>query len=131
MHIVKQLSVFMANRPGALSELISLLSQEKVNVEGFSVSDTVDHAVVRVVVDKPERTLHLLGDHGILCVENDILAVDLPNRPGALANLSQKLGRAKVNIEYAYGSAGKRGGAGRLFLRVGDLARAQKVIKNR
>ncbi len=128
MKSVKQISVFMANEPGALSKLTRMLAVEKINVEAFMVSDTIDHAVVRMVVDRPELAMHLLGDAGILCVENEVLALELPNRPGLLNELAARLGKARVNIEYAYGSAGGAKAKGVLVLRVRDVKRAAKVL---
>lgn len=128
MKIVKQLSVFLKNRPGTLSGICSHLSKEEINILGFSVSDTIDHAVVRMVVDEPVRTLHMLGDSGILVIENDVLAVALKNETGQLSNLAEILGGSGVNIEYAYGGIQEGDVSGILYMRVSDAKKALELL---
>ena len=129
MPVVKQLSVFLENKPGALARLYDSFARAKVNLIAISVSDTVDHAVVRMVVDAPERAIALIEHHGVLVVDNDVLAVRLTNKPGALANMAEKLAQAKINIEYAYGTAGASKTGSTIILRVNNLAKARKVLK--
>ncbi len=124
--IVTQLSVFLRNKPGVLAEMCGELAKENINIRAISVSDTVDHAVVRLIVDEPDKALHLLGEHGVLVVETELLAMQLPDGPGVLADAARKLCDAGVNIEYAYGS----GGAGEcsLMIRVSDNDKAQAAL---
>jgi hypothetical protein len=128
MQIAKQLSIFLKNRPGTLADVCAHLHQEGVNILGFAVSDTVDHAVVRIVVDEPMKAIHMLGNAGVLVVENDVLVVELKNEPGQLATLGQKLSDAGINIDYAYGGLAKDASAGVLFVRVSDVKRAVEIL---
>lgn len=128
MKIVKQLSVFLKNRPGTLSGICKHISDAGINILGFSVSDTIDHAVVRMIVDEPVRTLHLLGDSGILVIENDVLAISLKNETGQLSGLAEKLGGSGVNIEYAYGGIQEGDDSGVLFMRVSDAKKALDLL---
>lgn len=89
--IEKQLSLFLVNKPGVLADVCQSLSDNNINIRGLSVSDTVDHAVVRLIVDDPIKAIHLLGEHGVLVVETDVLAVDVDDQPGALAKVARKL----------------------------------------
>ncbi len=129
MKVVKQISIYLENRPGTLAEIANTLSDRKINVEAFMVSEAVDYAVVRMVVSDPDTAIHVLGDRGLLVIENFILALSLKNRPGQLVKISERLGKAKVNIHYAYGSAGASGGNGFLYTRVSHLDRAKQVLK--
>lgn len=124
--VTQQLSVFLKNQPGVLAEFLDGLAKEKVNVRAISVSDTVDHAVVRLVVDKPHILLHLLGDHGVLVVETDVLAIEMPDKPGVMANIARKLAQSNINIEYAYGSADHDKAL--VVLRVNDIDKARAVL---
>jgi len=128
MKIVKQLSVFLKNRPGTLSGICKHLSDEGINILGFSVSDTIDHAVVRMIVDEPVRALHLLGDAGILVIENDVIVIVLMNKTGQLSDLAEKLGGSGVNIEYAYGGIQEGDESGILFMRVSDAKKAMEIL---
>lgn len=130
MQIVKQLSIFLKNRPGTLADVCSHLTEEGINIIGFSVSDTVDHAVVRMVVDEPLKATHLLGNAGVLVVENDILVLDLKNEPGQLADLGAALGKAGINIEYAYGGLTRDAQTGVLYVRSNDAKKAFEVLSS-
>ncbi len=128
MKIVKQLSVFLKNHPGTLLGVCAHISDAGINILGFSVSDTIDHAVVRMIVDEPVRTLHLLGDAGILVIENDVLAITLKNETGQLAGLAETFGGSGVNIEYAYGGIQEGDDSGVLFMRVSDAKKAFELL---
>ncbi|MCY2995461.1 MAG: ACT domain-containing protein [Planctomycetota bacterium] len=124
--IEKQLSIFLENKPGVLAEVAKTLADHGVNIRGLSVSDTVDHAVVRIIVTDPQKAIHILGEHGLLVVETDVLAVKLADQPGRLAELATQLARAKVNIEYAYGSSDDTQAT--VFFRVSDVKRAVQIL---
>lgn len=126
MEVVKQLSIFLKNEPGVLADVCSALAGKDVNLLGLCVSDTVDHAVVRMIVSDPAAARDVLEERGTLVVETEVLAIDIPNKPGALAETSRKLGAAKVNIEYSYGSA--HGENTTLYMRVGSIADARKAL---
>mgnify|MGYP003853438547 FL=1 len=102
VRIVEQLAIFIANRPGTLVEVCDALADDKINIYGLTVSDTVDHAVVRMVVSDTRRAIALLEAHGTLVVESEVLMVENDNRPGSLSRIATTLATAKINIEYAY-----------------------------
>jgi len=124
--IVQQLSVFLENRPGVLAEVCKALSEKAINILGFSISDTVDYAVVRLIVDDSTGATHVLGEGGALVVETEVLELKLANRPGSLQDVAAKLAKAGVNIEYAYGSGD--GKEGRVYIRVSDVKKATAVL---
>jgi len=129
MHIDKQLAVFLENKPGALARLCGALAERGVNLLALTVSDTVDHAVVRVVVDRPEEAAHVLGDAGMLVVESEVLVIEVPNRPGGLAAVARKLAEHDLNIEYAYCTTGPDNPSGNLVLRTHDPHRALGILQ--
>ncbi len=129
MAIAKQLSVFLENKPGVLGRLCKSFKDNKININALSVSDTVDHAVVRLIVSDPSRARDLLEQHGVLVVETDVLSLELPDQPGILAQIANKLAKAKINIEYAYGTAGGSNTHPTLIVRVSDTKRAAKLLK--
>lgn len=114
----------MENKPGALFNLTRYLSEKNINIEGISIADTADHAIVRLVVDKPNEAIHLLGDIGILVLESELLAVSLTNEPGTLANFCQKLIDMGSSIEYAYGSSFPESSDVTLYIRVVDHSKS-------
>ncbi len=124
MKVAKQLALFVENKPGTLAAVCQALADKKINIEAISISDAVDHAVVRMVVDNPQKALHLLGEHGVLVVERDVLVVTGPSQSGALARIAKILAKQKINIEYAYTATES------MILRVDNIAKARRVLKN-
>ena len=106
------------------------LADAKVNIYAISASDTVDHTVIRMVVDNPQKALFVFEEHGTLVVEDDVLLIDGDNRPGSLATICEKLGAAKVNIEYCYCSTSPGTRRGLLILRVKNPQKALKVLNS-
>jgi len=130
MQITKQLAIFLENKPGTLARLCDALAAVKINIYAITVSDTIDHSVIRLVVSDPRKTLLLLEEHGTLVVEDDVLMVDGDNKPGALARICHRLAAAKVNIEYCYCATSPDAKKGLLILRPSDPKKALKVLNS-
>lgn len=128
VRIVEQLAIFIANRPGTLVEVCDALADDKINIYGLTVSDTVDHAVVRMVVSDTRRAIALLEAHGTLVLESEVLMVENDNRPGSLSRIANALAKAKINIEYAYLASMPAARRGLLILRVCDVKKAFKIL---
>lgn len=126
--IVEQLAIFIANKPGTLAEVCDALAADKINIYGLTVSDTVDHAVVRMVVSDTQRAMALFEAYGTLVVENEVIMIENDNRPGGLSRIAKTLSGARVNIEYAYLASMPMARHGLLILRVSDVKRAMKVL---
>ena len=128
MDIVKQLALFLANKPGTLAEVCDELAKAKVNIYALTISDTVDHSVVRMVVSDSNKALMILGERGVLVVENEVLMIENSNKPGSLASISHRLSAAKINIEYAYLATSPGSKRGLLILRPSDTKKALKIL---
>ena len=128
MDTMKQLAVFVANRPGTLAQICQTLADNGINILGISVADAMDHAVLRFVVDKAAVAVHVLGETGLLVLDSDVLAIALDNQPGRLSDVSRALGEADVNIEYAYGGTSRSDKTGTLFLKVSDTDAARVAL---
>ncbi|HEY5540377.1 MAG TPA: ACT domain-containing protein [Coriobacteriia bacterium] len=123
---VKQLSVFVENKAGRVSEVTDQLGRAGVNIRGFSVSDTVDYGIVRLVVDDPDRGLEVLHDAGFAVKSNDVLCVELPDHPGGLAGVLKVVSAAGVNIEYVYSLIGTY-----VVINVADIDRAVGLLRDK
>ena len=130
MQITKQLALFLDNRPGTLARLADALSEAKVNIYAISTSDTIDHSVIRLVVDNYRKAMELFEERGTLVVEDDVLMVSGDNKPGSLARIAHKLAAGKVNIEYAYCATPPNAKKGLMILRVSDAKKALKVLNS-
>ncbi len=123
-----QLAVFLENRPGALARVCEALAKAGINIHALTVSDTVDHSVVRMIVSDSTKALMLLGESGVLAFENDVLCIDAANEPGVLGKIADALSRAEVNIEYAYFASGASLPTGITILRPSDVEKAQRAL---
>ncbi len=128
MQITKQLALFLENRPGMLARVCEALASAGINIYALSISDTVDHSVIRMVVSDPAKALFVFEERGTLVVEDEVLMITGDNKPGSLAKVAHKLARAKINIEYAYCATPPDAKRGLLILRVSDAKRAMKVL---
>jgi len=128
MEIAKQLSVFLANKPGTLADVCEELAKAKVNIFALTISDTADHSVVRMVVNDTAAAVAIFEERGVLVVESKVLMIENNNKPGTLAKISSRLAKAKINIEYAYLATSPGAKAGLLILRADDTKKALKVL---
>ena len=131
MEIAKQLSVFLANKPGMLADVCDELAKADVNIFALTISDTADHSVVRMVVSDTERALAIFEERGVLVVASKVLLIENSNKPGALAKIATRLAKAKINIEYAYLATSPSAKRGLLILRVDDTKGALKILKKK
>lgn len=128
MRVVEQLAIFIANKPGTLAEVCDALAADRINIYGLNVSDSVDHAVVRMVVSDTRKALVLFESRGTLVVENDVLMIENDNKPGSLSRIAKTLGTHGINIEYAYLASMPSAKKGLLILRVQDAQKALKYL---
>jgi len=102
MPLEKQLSVFVQNKVGSLGELSVALAKANINIKALSIVDDLDWGIVRLIVDEPEKAKEILHKLGLMYGEGQVVTVMLENHPGALAELADKLGKKKINIEQAF-----------------------------
>jgi hypothetical protein len=124
---VKQFSVFVPNRLGRLHDLTRLLSTNGVNVLAMTVLDATDSAVIRIVVDDPDKARRLLGDHNFAFTESDLLVVALDSTT-EVTNLMSALLEAEVNINYLYAFIPHPQGKSLLALSMEDNDVAEQVL---
>ncbi len=131
MQIAQQLSIFIENKPGTLARVCDAMAAEKINIYALSISDTVDHAVVRLVVSDPRKALRVFEEHGTLVVAREVLMLGGSNKPGSLSAIAHKLAEHRINIEYAYCATAPQTTKGLLILRVNDAKRALQVLRGK
>lgn len=122
-----QLSVFLGNRPGVVADLCRSLIDANINIRALTVLDTVDIGTMRMVVDNAERAKDALKGTAAAYVLVPVLSLELPNRPGAFAQVARTLANAGVNIEYVYATAAPTTDRSLAIFRVSDLATALKL----
>ncbi|MBI2956456.1 MAG: ACT domain-containing protein [Acidobacteria bacterium] len=128
MPIVTQFSLLLENRPGALAETCSALAAKAVNIEAIMASDVRGWGNVRVVVNHPDTARKIFQQMGVQFTEEQVLAVRLSDRPGALGRVTRKLAEHKLNVDYAYGSIERGAPKALIILAVSDLKKAADLV---
>ena len=105
---IKQISVFLENKPGALYAMTGVLAQNKIDMRALNVAETKDFGIVRVIVDNVYAATTVLKDAGYVHSVTPVLGVAIPDVPGGLNKVLQVLTDAKVNVEYMYAFLGGR-----------------------
>jgi len=123
-----QLTVCLENKPGQLAKLSAALKRAKVNILAVTVVDNTDAGVIRLVADSSAKAKQALQRAGMNPMQQAVLAVSMPNEPGALQGVAAKLAAAGVNINYVYGSVAKKASEGMIVLGVDDLKKALKAV---
>ncbi len=121
---IKQLSVFLENRPGHLAETCRALAEAEVNIITLSLADTREFGIVRMIVDNWEKARDVLAAKGRVVNVRDVVAVMVPDRPGGMAEVLSALDAAKVNVEYSYAFAFHHGEKAVLVFRFADNDKA-------
>ena len=100
--MIDQLSVFLENKSGRLAELCRALGDAGINMRALMVADTEDFGVVRIICDHPAHAREVLEGAGFGVSATPVVAVEIPDTPGGLADVLEALGTQRMNVEYAY-----------------------------
>jgi hypothetical protein len=125
---IKQLSVSLENIPGTFATISEILGREGVNIRAISVADTSDISTVRFVVDDPEKAKNILVGNGYNPKETGVLAVEVPDHPGAVSAVLKPLKAAGINVHYLYPHLGRISDNAIVILGVDKTEQAQKVL---
>jgi hypothetical protein len=120
--------VFLENRKGRLYEVCSLLGDNGVNIRALTIAETESFGVLRIVVDKCDAAIKLLRDNNFVANFTDVVAVEVPDRPGGLAAVLKIFADNDVNVEYMYGFVEKHSDKALLVFRFEDAEAAQQVL---
>ena len=100
--MLKQISVFLENTPGILSKFTKIIQDNNINLRALTVAETADFGILRTLVDKTEDCVKILRKNNYLVSITEVIAVQIPDKPGSLHEIAQILGNNDINIEYIY-----------------------------
>ena len=129
--LVKQLSVFVENRPGRLSAIINLLAEHHVNLSALSLADTSQFGVLRLIADKPEEAIAALREAGIISKSTDVLAVAIDDTPGSLTKILDLLNGQNISVEYMYAFSAKQENKALMVFKVDALEEAEALLREK
>ena len=125
---IRQISIFMENRPGQLSAICRVLAEANINIAALSLADTSDFGIVRMIVDDHETAKEILTGKGHVVNVSQVVAVCVPDRPGGMAEVMAVLDKAGASIEYSYAFAFHKGEKAVLVFRFADNATAARAL---
>ena len=125
MERITEIFVILENKPSTLGDLCGYLAENEINIESIGVF----HDTAKIYVKSLNKAVKLLEKLNYTIELRDVLLVDIENRPGALAELTGKLGDEGINIEYCYGTLSRKNNTVSLILDVSSIEKAEKVLK--
>jgi hypothetical protein len=126
--VKRQLTVALQNQPGRLAEISQLIASHGLNIEALCVIDNVEQGVVRLLTDDAARCKDLLVENGFYVVEAEVLAIQLDDRRGKLALVTNALASAHINIDYAYATVDHTEASTLLIVKVSNVRMAEDVL---
>jgi len=126
--IVKQYSVFLANKPGALKHFADLFMKENINILAIAEDVRFDAAVIRIAVEDEQEIGHMLTQHGFTNVKTDAIRIDTPDRAGIIRDIGDVMEKKNINITSVYGS-GATAGRTTLIVVVNNITRAMSALE--
>ncbi len=129
METLVQFSIFLVNKPGVLSQIFRELAKSKINITAVAMMDSMEHGVLRMTVSDPSAARDVFRRLNVQIAETEVLAVPLANRPGAVADVCERLSAAHIYVGYMYCTTVSRGGKSVVFLKVPNIKKAMKVLE--
>ena len=127
---LKQVSIFIENKTGSLSNVCSVLAEGGINLRALSIADTQDFGILRIIVENTEKAVEILKKNGYICKTNSVIAVEIPDRPGAMADIMGIVSVPGVFVEYAYAFAShKPNDSAYMIFRVNGYDKAKEVLE--
>ena len=127
---IKQISVFLENTTGRLSEVTKTLALANVNLRAISIADTADFGILRLIVDKTDEAVNTLNAAGFTTRLTSVAAVEIEDKPGSLAKLMEIFQKSQVNIEYLYASLENKAGKAVVIFKLEDHEKGTRIVRD-
>ena len=128
---IHQISVFLENRTGQLAEITRLLASNGIDIRALSIAETSDYGLARMIVDDSHKASTILLNHGDILSMTPVWAVEVPDRPGGLAEVLGVLAENHVDVEYMYSLFTHREGHAYMVMRISDEPRFLSTLGDR
>lgn len=126
---IQQISVFVENKPGRLADITAFLAQGGISIRAFSIADTTDFGILRLIVSDTEQAAQVLKAAGVAVSITEVVGISIPDVTGSFANVVKVLADAGENVEYAYAFLTPEAGHAYVIVRVNDNAKASAVLQ--
>jgi hypothetical protein len=129
--VIRQISVFLENRPGSLAEVTRYLADQSINLRAMSIAESRDFGTIRIIASDQDACAEALRKQGYQYNEVDVLAAEMPDRPGGMAEVAEIIAQENINIEYGCAMVEKKEDSAVIVLRVDDPYRASIVLRGK
>lgn len=127
---IKQLSIFVENKPGRLATITNLLKQNDIDIRALSIADTRDFGIMRLIVNDPEKAENVFKEAGCTVSLTNVIAVGIDDKPGGLAQAMDVLYANNISVEYMYAFISKTDNTAYVILRVENNEKALEALKD-
>lgn len=127
---IKQISIFVENKPGRLAEITSILAENSIDIRALSIADTTDYGILRLIVSDPEKAEKIFKDAKLTVSITNVLGIGIPDVPGGFSMAIKALADSGISVEYAYAFITPDAGKAYVILRVEDNDAATKVLNS-
>jgi len=127
--MLKQISMFLENKPGRLARVCRVMAQEGINIRALSIADTVDFGLVRMIVDNPLLAEEKLKARDFMVSITEVVGIKVPDQPGGLVEALDLLEREQVSVEYMYAFIGRTGDSAMVIFRLDDNEKAVEAFR--
>jgi hypothetical protein len=121
---VEQISIFLENKSGRLADVAGVLAGAGINIRALSLADTTDFGILRLIVNDTEKAKMVLKENGFTVGKTEVIAVEVSDRPGGLAEILNVIRDNSINVEYMYAFVQKSGGNAIIIFRFDELEKA-------
>ena len=125
---IKQLSIFLENKTGRINEVTKILSKHSINMHAFSMAETTDFGILRLIVSEVEKAVEILRAENFAVMLTDVVCISCPNVAGSLSTILEELAANNIFIEYMYAFA--EGDKANVVIRPNDIERCVNVLTN-
>jgi hypothetical protein len=128
---VEQISIFIENKSGRLAEIARILGNSGINIRALSLADTTDFGILRLIVNDREKAKQVLKEKGFTVSKTEVVAVEVPDRPGGLSEILQTLDSESINVEYMYAFVERCGENAVIIFRFDETEKAIQMLINK
>ncbi|NLM09584.1 MAG: acetolactate synthase [Clostridiaceae bacterium] len=128
--LIKQISIFIENKHGRLAKVTDILGDNSIDIRALSLADTTDFGVLRLIVNYPDKARQILTDNGFTVSINDVIAIEVEDKPGGLAKTLTILEKKGIGIEYMYAFVNSKPNTAMVIFRVEEPEKALEILKS-
>lgn len=127
--MLDQISIFLENKPGRLAAVMNVLGKAGVDIRAFTIADTTDFGIVRIIARDPEKALNALKENEFTAARSRIVGFTIPDHPGEMNKVIEILQEGEANIEYSYSFMGSRPDEADIAIKTKDIEETERLLK--